>query len=356
MIVGTEWLIEAKGCDKNLLREEELLREVFASIIDDLGLKTLGKEVWHKFPGEGGVTGLVALTESHLACHSYPEHEIATFNLYCCKSRPEWNWDANLRDFLAAEEVPVTKIERGTATVPAAGAEASRLRTSYPKVKFGEVIKRERGRLPHWEKENGIYFVTFRLADSLPKNLLNQIKVERQEIIRILDKTERALSGSEKRRVDKLFSDRIEEYMDRGYGSCIFRDDKLAEIVANSISHFDGQEYDAYSWCIMPNHVHLVFQVLQNNQLDEILHSLKSYTAHEINKYLGQTGKIWQREYYDRLIRDADEFERTNCYVLNNPVAAGLSDWKWVGGRLSAGRTQDIQRDAGATMFAGGDA
>ena len=118
MIVGTEWLIEAKGCDENLLREEDLLRKVFASIIVDLGLKTIGKDVWHTFSGEGGVTGLVALTESHLACHTYPEYKIATFNLYCCKSRPEWDWEGNLRDLLGAKEVTVTKIERGSAALP----------------------------------------------------------------------------------------------------------------------------------------------------------------------------------------------------------------------------------------------
>ena len=113
MIVGTEWLIEAKGCNENLLNDEEVIRDIFASIIDDLGLKTLGKDVWHKFPGSGGVTGLVALTESHLACHTYPEHGIATFNLYCCKSRPEWDWETKLSEKLEAREVSVTKLERG---------------------------------------------------------------------------------------------------------------------------------------------------------------------------------------------------------------------------------------------------
>lgn len=112
MIVGTEWLIEAYGCDQGKLRDEELLRAAFARIMEELGLKAVGT-VWHKFPGEGGVTGMAALTESHLACHTYPEHGIATFNLYCCRTRPEWEWEANLKDILAAVSVKVTKIERG---------------------------------------------------------------------------------------------------------------------------------------------------------------------------------------------------------------------------------------------------
>ena len=112
MIVGTEWLIEASGCDPAVLRSEQLMRELFDRIIDELGLKSIGA-VWHTFQGEGGVTGLIALTESHLACHTYPEHGTATFNLYCCRSRPEWDWKTNLRDLLRADTVNVTRFERG---------------------------------------------------------------------------------------------------------------------------------------------------------------------------------------------------------------------------------------------------
>jgi S-adenosylmethionine decarboxylase len=117
MIVGTEWLIEATGCNKAALRDEARIRSVIDAIIADLGLISIG-DVWHKFAGEGGVTGMVALTESHLACHTYPEHEVATFNLYCCRSRPEWDWTGELRVRLGAEEVRILRIDRGS---PAAG-------------------------------------------------------------------------------------------------------------------------------------------------------------------------------------------------------------------------------------------
>ena len=124
MIVGTEWLIEAHGCDRDALRDEAIMRRAFERIIADLGLKAIG-EIWHKFPGEGGVTGMVALTESHLACHTYPEHSIATFNLYCCRTRPEWDWEANLQVILGAVAVIVTKLERG-----GTGSEPSKLEMS----------------------------------------------------------------------------------------------------------------------------------------------------------------------------------------------------------------------------------
>ena len=114
MIVGTEWLVEAAGCKPETLRDERLVRVLFERIITDLGLKAIGS-VWHTFPGEGGVTGLVALTESHLACHTYPEYGTATFNLYCCRTRPEWDWEGSLTASLGAATVTVTKIERGDA-------------------------------------------------------------------------------------------------------------------------------------------------------------------------------------------------------------------------------------------------
>jgi S-adenosylmethionine decarboxylase len=113
MTVGTEWLIEASGCRPDALRDEAVLRAVFERVVADLGLKTIDS-IWHKFPGEGGVTGLVALTESHLACHTYPEHRVATYNLYCCRTRPEWDWECKLKDILDADAVSVTKFDRGT--------------------------------------------------------------------------------------------------------------------------------------------------------------------------------------------------------------------------------------------------
>ncbi len=133
MIVGTEWLIEATGCEPDALRDEGAIRNILLRVIEDLGLRSIGS-VWHKFDGEGGVTGLIALTESHLACHTYPEYGTATFNLYCCRTRPEWNWESELKETLDAAEVTVTKIERGSrenteiSTVQNLGSEISDLR------------------------------------------------------------------------------------------------------------------------------------------------------------------------------------------------------------------------------------
>src|SRR5947209_4232278 len=114
LTVGTEWLIEASGCDAEALRDEARLRAVFVRAIRELELRVVGDPVWHKFPGEGGVTGLVMLTESHLACHTYPELRTATFNLYCCRERPAWAWDERLREMLGAQDINVRSIRRMT--------------------------------------------------------------------------------------------------------------------------------------------------------------------------------------------------------------------------------------------------
>ena len=122
LTVGTEWLIEASGCDAEALRDVERLRGVFARAVEELGLCVLGEQLWHKFPGAGGATGLAMLTESHLACHTYPEFGVATFNLYCCRERPAWAWEERLRELLGARRVAVRDVSRAAESASEEGA------------------------------------------------------------------------------------------------------------------------------------------------------------------------------------------------------------------------------------------
>jgi S-adenosylmethionine decarboxylase len=112
LTVGTEWLIEASGCDAEALRDVGRLRRVFERAVGELDLRVVGEPLWHKFPGAGGATGLAMLTESHLACHTYPEFGVATFNLYCCRERPEWPWAERLGEMIGAAEVSVRSVSR----------------------------------------------------------------------------------------------------------------------------------------------------------------------------------------------------------------------------------------------------
>lgn len=113
--VGAEWLVDAAGCDPAALRHLPTLRGLCDRILTELGLHVIGEGLWHQFPGAAGITGLFLLTESHLACHTYPENGTATFNLYCCRTRPRWPWEEELHGVLGATHVSVRAVMRGTA-------------------------------------------------------------------------------------------------------------------------------------------------------------------------------------------------------------------------------------------------
>jgi S-adenosylmethionine decarboxylase len=115
METGVEWLVDAHGCAPAVLRSREALSGLFDRIVAELGLRPAGEAVWHVFQGEGGVTGLLLLTESHLTCHTFPEHGYAGFNLYCCRPRAEWPWEERLREALSATRVSVRSFARGEA-------------------------------------------------------------------------------------------------------------------------------------------------------------------------------------------------------------------------------------------------
>lgn len=110
---GSAWIVDAYGCDAELLRSPEALDRVFALLVSELGLHPLREIVWHRFPGSGGVTGFLLLSESHVSCHTFPERRFAAFDLYCCRPRREWLWQERLAELVGAERVSVRRIERG---------------------------------------------------------------------------------------------------------------------------------------------------------------------------------------------------------------------------------------------------
>ena len=122
MILGTEWLIDASGCDAAALADLDRLRGVFERVIRDLNLNVLGEIAWHQFDHPGGVSGLALLSESHLTCHTYPEFRAATFNLYCCRNRDSFAWETTLIEMLGATEVTVRVFERMNVRVTAGAA------------------------------------------------------------------------------------------------------------------------------------------------------------------------------------------------------------------------------------------
>lgn len=112
MSLGTEWVIDASGCDPEALADLNKLKTVFDRAIRDMGLHVLGEIAWHKFPGPGGISGMALLSESHLTCHTYPEFGAVSFNLYRCSTRTTWAWERMLGEMLGATEVNVRVFER----------------------------------------------------------------------------------------------------------------------------------------------------------------------------------------------------------------------------------------------------
>jgi len=109
---GVEWIVDAQGCSAESLRNVELLRALFQRIISDLSLRAVGDILWHQFPGTDGITGLCLLSESHLACHTFPEYESLSLNLFCCAPRPEWDFKTELANMFSATSVHVRTLER----------------------------------------------------------------------------------------------------------------------------------------------------------------------------------------------------------------------------------------------------
>ncbi len=193
------------------------------------------------------------------------------------------------------------------------------------------VTVRTRGRLPHWESDRAKYFVTFRLADSLPASVLKALELERENILATAAEMPAQPSRYKREKLLDLFDQTIDRHLDSGIGECHLARPEIARMVAQSLAHFDDQRYRIFAWCVMPNHVHVVFSPIGTNALAEIVHSWKSYSAGQANRMLGRSGPFWQREYYDHLVRDDADFDRVVQYVVENPAKAGLLDWPWVG-------------------------
>lgn len=193
----------------------------------------------------------------------------------------------------------------------------------------------ERGYLPHLRAQGRRYFLTFRLAGTLPQSVLRQYQQERETLLAsVRAKPDQELPVEDPQRLFALDSEKIEEYLDAGRGECWLGDQRIAEKVAEALRFFHGQRYDLGPWVVMPNHVHVLVRPMGTYLLDQIVKSWKGFTARAANQILERTGEaFWAREYYDHVVRDDAERVRLGDYIHDNPVKAGLcerwEDWHW---------------------------
>jgi REP element-mobilizing transposase RayT len=176
-------------------------------------------------------------------------------------------------------------------------------------------------RLPHWQQDGGTYFVTFRLGDSVPKCLLAEWGAARD---RWLQRHPPPWSQDEEREYHHRFTGAIERWLDAGHGACVLRRPECAFVVDSALRHYDGDRYGLIASTIMPNHVHVLFRLRAGHELETVVHSRKLFTARRINAALGTRGHFWQRDYFDRLVRDHAHLARCVRYIRGNPERARL--------------------------------
>jgi len=177
--------------------------------------------------------------------------------------------------------------------------------------------------MPHWRQDGATYFVTFRLADSLPQSRLHELRSLKIEWERQYPEPRSTVVFEV---LARMVFERVERWLDEGAGGCVLKNADAAKTVITPMHHFDGERYELGCYVVMPNHVHAIVRPTapQSQSLEMILKSWKSYSGRRINAARNQSGMLWQDESYDRIIRDDEHLWRTIQYIGRNPRNAGL--------------------------------
>ena len=186
-----------------------------------------------------------------------------------------------------------------------------------------------RNRVPHWDQQGRTYSLTFRLADSVPAHLLRQHRLDEAEW-----RAAHPEPWSPEMELEYLrrFTGEIEGWLDLGYGECLLRSPGCADIIAGALQYFEGKRTRLHAWVVMPNHVHVLTEILETHALADLLESWKGFMAREVNKHLGRSGTLWQKGYFDRVIRDWQHFGNVVRYLRRNPVKARLPQSDYLAG------------------------
>ncbi|MDA8378822.1 MAG: transposase [Planctomycetia bacterium] len=190
-------------------------------------------------------------------------------------------------------------------------------------------IHKTRRNLPHWTREGSIYWITFRLADSLPQEKLGAWQAERDLWLK---EHPQPWSEDDWREYDECFGERLQSWLDAGYGSCALMRPDIRQVVQDCLLRFEGERLRLHAGVIMPNHVHLLLEPLAGNELSELLKGIKGASARKANHILKSTGTaFWMDESYDHIVRSERQYKHFSDYIANNPVKSKLSaDQFWL--------------------------
>lgn len=195
-----------------------------------------------------------------------------------------------------------------------------------------EKVTITQGHLPHWDQVHSTYFITWRTADSIPRDIWLRWREERDNWLLAHDIN----PSSKDWRFDvemlddvaqddfRQFARSLEKTLDGCHGECVLRDQRVSRQVVDALHHFDGIRYVLGDYVIMPNHVHLLVGGLERGAMLKQVESWKKWAALQINQILQRSGRFWQDESFDHLVRNEASFERFRGYIARNPILAGL--------------------------------
>lgn len=258
--------------------------------------------------------------------------------------------------------LPVAEIS-GSANAAEGSGDGSRLQSSpEPSGRRPDPLVsglHSRGALPHLKREGTSYFVTFRLAGTFPRQVLLQLKREREAILDKAKAHNRPLTWEQQKELFNWYAEKVDAYLDSGNGECWLNRTEIAELTANALQFFDKRRYTLHAWVVMPNHVHVVVHPEPPHTLSAILKSWKSYTAVHGNRLLKREGKpFWQSESYDHCCRDDDDRAQCCAYTTMNPVNAGLcvrpQDWPWSSTHVGQTSGLPVSGTSGSSILAQG--
>ena len=191
-----------------------------------------------------------------------------------------------------------------------------------------EEIKIRSHHLQHWDQQGKIQFVTFRLNDSLAQNHLKYLADLKLSFLKLNPKP---WNDSTLKRYNDLIPRAFEDFLDKGYGRCILKFPEIRRIVEEALLYYDDKNYCIHGGVIMPNHVHILISMLDEKNIDSTLGALKSFTAKKINANLGESGSIWIRDNYKRLIRNLEHYKVVKAYIKENPKSLPRGSFSLIG-------------------------
>ena len=255
-------------------------------------------------------------------CHIDSDVETSLAKQNIAISKSDWDAHETSWDFEVNELVRLSKeVRHSCRTNPSDdmnvyGVARQECRASYLDKRQWVDIKYT-NRLPHWKQDGKTQFVTFRLADSLPQTRLHELSQTKDEWLKAHPQP---WDEKAKKEYNQLIGERIDKWLDAGYGSCILKDPDIRRIVTDAFLHFNNERYVLLALVVMPNHVHALLTPTEGHDVVATIGRIKGFTASRINKMINASGEFWQRDCFDRILRNEMDFDAKLDYIINNPA------------------------------------